>query len=217
MTYRIAVEEMEPRHCVAWMLDFPGCYSSAATEAEALAKVPARTAVYLERLARHDSALPTPTDVEEAIVVERFEAFPCAADPDYLVNAFFEEDRRPLGYADVPFALRLFDWNREELLALVGQLGAAALSQPLAGKGLESIAGILRHVAGAENWYFEQLDMGLGSMPGFPIERLEAGRDNTKAQLPQLIGVERITVNCDEQWSARKVLRRTLWHEQDHT
>jgi predicted RNase H-like HicB family nuclease len=199
------------------MLDFPGCYSSATTEAEALAQAPARMAAYLERLARHDSTLPTPTDVEEAAVVERFEAFPCAADPDYLVNAFFEDDRRALGYADIALALRLLDWNREELLALVGQLSATALSQPLAGDGLESIAGILRHIAGAENWCFEQLDLGLSRLPGLPIGRLEAVRGNTKVQLPQLIGVERVTVNCDEQWSARKVLRRTLWHEQDHT
>ena len=31
-----------------------------------------------------------------------------------------------------------------------------------------------------------------------------------------LIGEDRVTRNCDELWSARKIMRRTLWHERDH-
>jgi hypothetical protein len=42
-------------------------------------------------------------------------------------------------------------------------------------------------------------------------------RQHTRAQLPGLVGDTRIAVRADEEWSARKVLRRTLWHEQDHT
>ena len=42
-------------------------------------------------------------------------------------------------------------------------------------------------------------------------------RDNTRKQLWRLVGEEMITENYDELWSARKILRRTIWHDRDHT
>ncbi len=40
MNYRIAVEDMEPDHWIAWVLDLPGCYSSAKTSSKAISQVP---------------------------------------------------------------------------------------------------------------------------------------------------------------------------------
>jgi hypothetical protein len=99
-------------------------------------------------------------------------------------------------------------------LATIEQL-EASISDEVYG----SILGIVDHVASAENWYFQQLDVGseLVDLPADPSERLEAVRSNTLSQLPGLIGREEVTENCDEFWSPRKVVRRALWHERDHT
>ena len=151
------------------MLDYPGCYRSAVTEAEALAQAPAQSRAYLDRLTRHDRTLPTLTRVEEVVVVERFEAFRCASETGYLVNGFFEDDRRPLSYADVALALRLLQWNRETLLAVVSEPGPDELAWLLPRAEDWSVGRILAHIAGAENWYFEQPDMGLDSLQEAPL------------------------------------------------
>ncbi|MDX1662912.1 MAG: hypothetical protein R3272_03900 [Candidatus Promineifilaceae bacterium] len=217
MRYRFAVEDMEPDHWVAWSLDLPGCYSAGSTEAQAVGLAPERIGAYRQRLvARGVSGWPLagPIDVE---VVERFRAFACAHDPDYLVNAFFEYDRRPLDGTEISLALQLLAWNRQALLELVGGLGPEELAASVADRNDWRVSHILAHIAGAENWYFGHLDMDLHTLPEEPLARLAAARANTVDRLAQLIGIERITLNCDEKWSPRKVLRRTLWHEQDHT
>jgi hypothetical protein len=105
------------------------------------------------------------------------------------------------------------------LLEVVGSLTREQLSKPLAGETRGSIAGILEHIAGAENWYLAQLGMGLARthLSGAPLEKLDVVRTNTRTRLVELIADERITRNRGELWSARKVVRRTLWHERAHT
>ena len=47
------------------------------------------------------------TEPIEVVIAETFHSFASTQDPEYLVNAFFEDDRRPLHYWDVELALRL--------------------------------------------------------------------------------------------------------------
>ncbi len=54
-------------------------------------------------------------------------------------------------------------------------------------------------------------------MLGDPLAKLEKARAQTRARLPELVGAAQIVERVGERWSARKVLRRTLWHERDHT
>jgi len=219
MCYRLAVEDMEPGHWVAWALDLPACFSSAATHSGALANAPERSAEYYAWLSSHDGTLPMIDGPFEVEAVETFHSFASSQDPDYLVNAFFEDDRRALGYWDIAVALRLLHWTREDLLRVVEPIPQERLTEPVAGEVQVSIAGILRHVAGAENWYFGHLDLGLSraQLGDDPFDMLKVVRANTRAQLIRLVGDDRITRRQDELWSARKVLRRTLWHERDHT
>jgi predicted RNase H-like HicB family nuclease/uncharacterized damage-inducible protein DinB len=218
MRYRLAVEDIEPNHWVAWVLDLSGCFSSASTEAEAVGRAPECIAAYYAWLSGHDPSLPAVAEPVEVEVVERFRAFPSSEAPDYLVNAFFEDDRRPLMYWEIVAALRLLTWTRQELLQLIGAATGEQLNQPIRGIEQRSVADLLQHIAGAENWYFTRLDLGLArsQLPDAPLERLEVVRANTQTHLVSLNGDERITEKVGERWSARKVLRRTLWHEQDH-
>jgi hypothetical protein len=77
---------------------------------------------------------------------------------------------------------------------------------------------ILAHVAQAEWWYFDRLGLACerGAMPEDLLGRLAAVRAQTRRRLPELAGDDRVVTRAGERWSARKVLRRTLWHEQDH-
>ncbi len=218
MPYRVAVEDLEPNHFIAYALDMPACFSSARVEAEAIALAPVRITEHLDWLTRHEGRTETKTPIEVQ-VVETFQSFPSAEDPEYIVNAFFEDDRRPLTSDEVKTILQLLEWTRDDLLKLIHSLTLEQLQKPVVGETHGSIAGVLSHVAGAENWYFSHLGLGMerDTLPSDPVERYETVRAHTRAQLPKLIGDERITTNYDEQWSARKVVRRTLWHERDHT
>jgi len=219
MSYRLAVEDIEANHWIAWVLDLPACFSSAQTETEAVTRAPERIAAYYSWLSGHDPSLPEVDRPFEVELVETFRSFTSSEDPEYLVNAFFEDDRRPLTYWDVVVVLRLLQCTRRDLLNVLGTAPSEQPHQTLAGEVHGSILGLVEHVAGAENWYLGQLDLALQRVQllANPLERLQAVRANTRVQLVKLIGRERITENCDELWSARKVVRRTLWHERDHT
>jgi predicted RNase H-like HicB family nuclease/uncharacterized damage-inducible protein DinB len=219
MRVRLAVEDLEPNHWIAWAFDLPGCFSSAATAAEAVAYAPQRITEYFSWLSNQDSSLPIVNETIEVEIVETFHSFASREDPEYVVNAFFEDDRRPLGYLDVEVASRLLDWTRQDLQGVIRLSTQDQIVKNISGEVHGSIAGILNHIAVAENWYCDQLGFGLQreQLPGDPLERIKVVRANTREQLTKLISDERVTENNGELWSARKVVRRTLWHERDHT
>lgn len=219
MRIRLAIEDIEPQHWIGWVLDLPACFSSATNAADAAALAPQRVQEYLTWLARRGVALPAVGKAFELDVVETFYAYPSHADPEYLVNAFFEDDRRPLSFWEVEIACRLLDWTRQDLLRVLQPAAPGQLTREIPGEVRGSLAGIVNHIAGAENWYLEQLDAGLPreSLPDDPLERISMVRANTRAQWVRWVGAERITENFGELWSARKIVRRTLWHERDHT
>ena len=219
MHIRLAVEDMEPNHWIAWALNLHACFSSATTAADAVAYAPQKIAEYFSWLLNHNSLLPAVNEPIEVEVIETFHSFASSEDPEYIVNALFDDDRRPLGYWDVETALRLLDWTRQDLLGVIHSTTQDQLAKVLKGEVRGSITGILNHVASAENWYFNQLGCGLeqSHLPGDSLEKLARVRANTQEQLVKLIGDEQIKKNRDELWSARKIMRRTLWHERDHT
>ena len=219
MQYCVAVEDMEPDHWIAWVLDLPGCYSSAKTSSKAISQVPFNISRYFSWISSYENNLVMPREVVKIEVIESFKAYPSAQDPDYIVNAFFEDDKRPVGYWDVVIGQRLLDWSRSELLRVIQNVDESKLNLPIPNETRGTIAGIIGHIAGAENWYFSMLDLSLKRNELFerPLEKLDQVRLNTKVQLWKLIGETRITENRSEMWSARKIIRRTLWHEQDHT
>jgi len=217
--YRAALEDIEPDHYVCWVLDLPGCYSSARDQEGAIALAPSRITDYCSWIRRHSPALPAVDGPFEIELVEEFNAYACEEDPEYLVNAFFEDDRRPLTYWEVETGLRLLDWSRQDLLKVLEELTPEQLTKPIEGEVRGSTMGILEHVCGAENWYFYQFDLSVdwSTLPDDIEGRLAAIRANTRTQLVNLIGEDRTAESCGERWSARKILRRTLWHERAHT
>ncbi|MBE0681575.1 MAG: hypothetical protein IH589_06645 [Anaerolineales bacterium] len=218
MRIYLAVEDMEPNHWIAWAINLPACFSSATTAVDAVAHAPQKITEYFSWLLTHNNLLPAINQPIEVEVVETFHSFASSDDPEYIVNAFFDDDRRPLEYWDVEIALRLLNWTHQDLLSVIQSVTQEKLTKAISGEVRGSITGILNHVAIAENWYFEQLSCGLerAKLPDDPLEKIAIVRANTQEQLVKLTGDEQITKNCDELWSARKIVRRTLWHERDH-
>ena len=94
----------------AWVLDLIGCYSSAASEEDALAGVPAAIDAYLEH-ARDLGAIAPRGSVQ---VVERFTGW---WEGTYEVSAFFRQfDLAPVTSDEVAFADALLERTRRALL-----------------------------------------------------------------------------------------------------
>lgn len=141
-----------------------------------------------------------------------FRAYPSHEDPAYLVNACFADDQRPVSYWEIAIALRLLEWTRQDLLAVLSR-------QPIRGAQGDWLDGILSHIANAENWYFAMLEMDLDRQqwPVEPHEQIAVVRRHVRRQLPGLIGETLVRTHYGEDWTARKIIRRMLWHERDHT
>jgi predicted RNase H-like HicB family nuclease len=219
MRYHLGIEDMEPNHWIAYVFDLPGCYSAAETQEGASLLAPARIAEYFAWRSQHGRPSPFGDVSIQTKADEVFRSFPDKDDPAYIVNAFFKDDRRPLTRAEIDDALWLLEQTRADLLAVVQPLAQDKLKARFPEKRFKTILSILRHVAGAEWWYFDRLGLAFPheQLAKDPFAALEQVRAQTVAQLPKLVGDTQVGEQSGELWSVRKVVRRALWHERDHT
>lgn len=141
-------------------------------------------------------------------VVERRRAKPHEDDLEFLINALFEDDRRPLQADEIEDGVVRLEQNRERLNALLAD-------QTLS----DEVVHIVRHMATAENWYLNALGLVPSDerLPDDPIEQLEMVRAWLLDCLPSLAGSDLYASESGEDWTPRKLLRRAIWHERDHT
>jgi predicted RNase H-like HicB family nuclease len=219
MPYHLGVEDIEPNHWIAYVFDLPGCYSSAETEEGAVLLAPARIAEYFDWRTRRCRPSPLADQGIVTQVDEVFHSYPDKDDPDHIVNAFFADDRRPPKPDEVDDARWLLEQTRTDLLAVVEPVTPTQRKKPIVQGRFKCINEILMHVAWAEWWYFDRLGLAFprDDIPNNPLKALEKVRANTLANLPSLVGSTRVVERSGELWSARKVVRRMLWHERDHT
>ncbi|HOU45080.1 MAG TPA: DinB family protein [Anaerolineaceae bacterium] len=226
MHIRIGLENGDENRSVAWALDFPGCFAYGADSSEALVRVVPAYLAYRSWI-RHHGGLPgLPEDRElDVKLVESWnvywidEDFEKGPGKPYAVNAWFHEDWKPLTRAEGRRAAALLKWAREDLLAALAGLTAAELDAERPGERW-SIRGIARHVANAEWWYLERLGLAgveRAALPEDVLERLAAVRARLLHVLPDLEGLDLVVGRNGEFWSPRKLIRRALWHERDHT
>lgn len=215
--------------CMAHVLDLPGCIARAPTRDEALSRVPDAIRETRAWLRRHgEPAPPADEPIEIEIAGESTGLGPF--DPGDAA-ALFPPDREPLTSEEMEHYFRLMAHARADLLALVRDLSNDVLDwQP--GPGSLSIRRLLRHIGNAEQWYVSRLVPPETLPPewehdeGLPIFKfLEMERRTAIARLRQLTDEERSGVfypthwtrHAEEPWTARKVLRRFLEHEREHT
>ncbi len=213
MPYLVCVEENEGRW-IAHVPDLPGCFVSRVKLEEAIQAVPKAVEAYIAWCKGHGlriSGLSDPMSVAE--VIRTWES-----EDGYEVNAFFASDRPPLIEDELRQFERLLNATRKDLLAAVDEFDADDLSREFPGERW-NIGGILMHVARAEWWYLDRLGLAFSSaeLPDEPFGGLAKVRECMLAKLPELAQWKGVVTLAGETWSARKVLRRALWHERDHT
>lgn len=224
MQVAVGIENNVEGRSLAWALDYPGCFGYGANGDAALAAMPAAWRRYATWIADHAGGAGwiemTDVDFSAAETWEVYaisEAFELTGD-GYEVNAWFLHDWKPLSEQDVARAMQMFAWSRADLLNAVSGLADEALSTEYVGERW-SIAGILKHVGGAEWWYLDRLGLAFQQelVPKDPFMRLSAVRERLLEVLPSFIGLQQVVGVDGEFWSPRKLLRRAIWHERDHT
>ena len=225
MKFRIGIENNnEGIRSIAWMLEHPGCYAYGKDEQEAVKNSPAAIRDYAKWIAAHESSwLPTDTAIESVIEqtwtdYDINEEFDRVEKGEYGVEPFFEYEWKPLAAAEIERGIKMLAWSRSGLLAVLEKLAPDQWALKKEGERWD-IAGIVNHIGGAEWWYLDRLGLAFprAQVPKEPLERLAKVRAALNEVLPSLEGRNQVVGMSGEFWSPRKVLRRALWHERDHT
>lgn len=225
---------LAPKGVVLHVLELPGCFVRAKTQAEAIEFAEQVVLSYLADLKRHEPATVLPEKIELAIdeIDDRSDG---GFDPGDSA-ALFTVEYEPAVEALVERTFKLASYNRQDLLELTQGLSEAALHWQ-ADEHSFSIARIMRHIGSAEQWYYSRL---------VELDRLRAEwEDDDQLALPEFLKMSRRTVEADlralhaqgdpglkypehfttntfrpdrqpEAWTLRKVLRRLLEHEREH-
>jgi hypothetical protein len=225
MHIRIGIENNIEGRTLAWALDFPGCFAYGSDEPEALISIPHTLLNYEKWIKDHTSEAWVDFKDIDIRVVERFTTFrigedykPAPEGEGYEINAWFMDDWRPLEGDEIQKALNVFHWQRDELLAGLTTLDKDTLEKQRPGQRW-NILGIAKHVANAELWYLQRLDL-----THFERKDLAPEPEERLMQLSQLIDTifpkfaDQVLVRGieGEFWSYRKIVRRVLWHQRDH-
>ncbi|MEW6724907.1 MAG: DinB family protein [Bacillota bacterium] len=197
---------------LAWSFDPLGCHARGMGEEEALAGL-AEEINYYHRRAGIDAFPLTRGDFRVAGRVTRQKQ---VGKGD--TSATFAPDLRPMTRAEVDDALAALRRSREDLLELIGRIPDALLDwRP--GDGRRSLSDQIRHIAECERWYLEKFGpAGRSPRSRTVVERLAIVRQLTvdrfrgmsDEELAQSVKV------LSETWTARKILRRCLYHERFH-
>ncbi len=217
MKYHLGIEDIEPGNWVAWVFELPGCYARGSNREKAISSAPASIEELQARLSRSAFLTNDAHPPFSVVVAEEFLA--CPSSPDYIVNAFFDNDRIRLTDVDINYAKSVLTLNRGDLMSIVARLSEDALDWEIPGEIQKNIRGILRHIGTAEWWYWDRLGLAVPrrALPDSLTELLSSVREFTLQHLPELIGSIQTSTCLEEQWSPRKLLRRSIWHERVHT
>jgi predicted RNase H-like HicB family nuclease len=213
MPYLVCAEEVDDQW-IAHVPDLPGCYFSHKDRERAIQAIPKAIEDYIAWCKSHQtmvSGLTGPMIVDEVIRCWDFE-------DGRRVHAFFASDRPPLFEEELSGYEQLLRASRKDLLAAVENLTTEDLIYEFPNERWP-IWGILMHVARAEWFYMDRLALAFPQEESKdePFTQLEKVRKWTLYKLPALAASKGVVTMGGETWSARKVLRRTLWHERDHT
>ncbi|MEW6093875.1 MAG: DinB family protein [Chloroflexota bacterium] len=224
MIIRVGVENNnEGYRSIAWALEHPGCYAYGPDADQALDNLLVAIQEYAAWIGGHEPVWFDPQE-PELILEETFNDYDVNADLDivekgeYTVEPFFQYEWKPLTAPDLETALKLLAWSRADLLTLLETLTPDQWAFKGEGERWD-VAGIVRHIGGAEWWYVDRLGLAFPreDVPKEPLERLEKTRARMLEVLPSLLEVKQVNGLEGELWSPRKVVRRAAWHERDHT
>jgi predicted RNase H-like HicB family nuclease/uncharacterized damage-inducible protein DinB len=214
--YQVCLEVGEDGTCMAHVPELLGCFAVGSTREETLQRLRGAITKYLAWLAKHRES-PAPSTESERVEIEVVEEISTPGSyprkPGEPV-AFFPADQELISYHDLQTAVRLMEHARHDLLEFLRDVPESLLHwRP--GPDEPSIAETLLHMAHVEASYLARLEEESQQSP-FP--QLAAVRSWAYHRLSRLTEAElsRLTTHRGEKWSARKVLRRFLEHDQEH-
>ncbi|MBN1212915.1 MAG: DinB family protein [candidate division Zixibacteria bacterium] len=216
MIFHLAINDIEPNHWVAWVLEFHGCFSKGKTYDEAVTLVPGIIRNYFQWRRKHEPSFVIPDGSIETEIIEGIRSFEVE---DYFVNALFEHDKKLLTESDLTEIRKILSYTRQDLLEVIDSLSEEQINQPIEGEVTGSIAGVIKHIATAEMWYFDRIGLTFIREYRYDtlMDLLQDSRRHTLENIPRLLGDVTVHEKRKELWTARKVMRRTLWHEIAHT
>jgi hypothetical protein len=223
MKFYIGLENGDEQRSVAWVLGHPGCFAYGRLGYLAWEAVPTAITAYYQWIVSHGGESWLPDEPPEVILDENFDCVGINENYDldarsYVINAWFRRDWLPLTTEDIERGLKLLEWSRADLLAVWSPLSQEVRQHNYEGERWP-IDRIVQHVGGAEWWYLDRLGLAFPreQVPEDPLEKLEIVRRHLVLVLPTLEGSKQVVGKDGEIWSARKMLRRAVWHERDHT
>lgn len=210
---------------LAWALEHPGCYAFGEDSSSAVVNMATAFLQYKAWITHHarESWLVNVQDVDIKLA-EVWDVYNIDSDYNtvvnagYEVNAWFRYDWKPLTRLEVRRALQILSFSRKDLLELIKPVPAEELDRKYPNERW-SIRGVLGHIANAEHWYMQRLDLAgveRRELPEDVFERLRVVRERLEQVLPAQEGIDLVRGKDGEFWSPRKLLRRAAWHERDH-
>lgn len=214
MLIRVGMEVLSPERMLAWGLDFPGCFAYGRSDAEALLRFAGNLLNYGAWVNLHTEEPWFHFGNVDFRLVEAYQGgrLPAEHSEDGSI-AFFEDDFRTLQQDEIGNALKVYRWQREELLAGLEFTPTELLGRKIFGE-TRTIQEVLLHIARTELLYLNKLELWAEPLPKElkPLDALQFSQEKVETLLP---GLEEnpATLEVDgELWSCRKLVRRLLWH-----
>jgi len=211
MPYIVCVEECDGRW-IAHVPDLPGCYASHDQRERAVQAIPLAVDNYIEWCEGsgiHISGLAGPMIVAEVIRAWEFE-------DGKMVHAFFASDRPSVLEDEIPEYRSLLSASHADLVRTMETVEAVDIQRPIGPSG-RSIAEGLLQLGDYEQWYLDRFGFAAtpDQLPEEPFQRLSFIRQHHIDILPELAARKGVVTIAGETWSARKILRVTLWRERE--
>ena len=228
LRYQVYIEG-RGTHRMGHILALPGCCARGRTRAEVLRSLPGAVREHGEWLDRHgegpgEEGTEVSFDVAEDVVgTGPFNPGDAAA--------LFSVERSPVSPGEIEDCLRLMSYSRSDLLELAGSLPDKVLDW-CQSRTEFSLRIVLRHIGNAEQWYISRLfepdqlpqewaaDRTLPVFEFLDLERrgcIGCLRRLDERQRCEVFRPTHYTDHPEEEWTARKVLRRFVEHEREHT
>lgn len=225
MRYHLLCEIGPDGSTQIFIQELPGCYSRSPTLDEAVAKAPLKIREFLDWLrGQGEDIAESDYDIETEISEIVRGNWPVNLGDS---QALFKADLRPLERKEVERCIRFIRYAREDFMNLYSSTPKDAKEWKPDQTTPRNIKRIAEHVADVDLFYLERL-RARRSMD-WPLGFLEASNELAIMRLSNLSEDE---MNCTvsqhnpggwtgttepEGWTARKVLRRFVWHERLHT
>ena len=219
MPIPLNLEQMEDKW-LAHIPNFWGCFGKFDDPQEALQGMHPVLESYLGWLAKHNLPFPSEemlgTGTDAFQFQEIIRSWHSPAEPAYEVNAFFASDAIPLQPDELPTLQASLTAVLKDLTYTYNDLSAEKISQEI--EGSWNVAHILKHLVRAGSWYLSLAGVApAASHTDDPLAAMQNFEAHLLNSIPSLVERTVVSVDLDEQWSARKVMRRTFWHLRDHT